>query len=86
MLIGHWALPNARYISVNPVAFAADTLKATWLLIIDHYWSIGGVLLQSNMIFLFWDQEYPMLTESGVKKRSTNQPLSLLLPPSSYMI
>ena len=45
MLIGHWELPNARYISVNPVAFAADTLKATWLLIIDHYWSIGGCAL-----------------------------------------
>ena len=44
-LIGHWALPNARYISVNPVAFAADTLKATWWLIIDHYWSIEGCAL-----------------------------------------
>ena len=45
LLNAHWALPNARYISVNPVAFAADTLKATWLLIIDHYWSIGGCAL-----------------------------------------
>ena len=35
-LIGHWALPKARYISVNPVAFVADTLKATWWLINDH--------------------------------------------------
>ena len=45
MLNGHWELPNARYISVNPVAFAADTLKATWWLIIDHHWSIGGCAL-----------------------------------------
>ena len=84
MLIGHWALPNARYISVNPVAFAADTLKATWLLIIDHYWSIGGVLLQSNMIFLFWDQEYPMLTESCVKK-TQNQPVFELIVTSQLL-
>ena len=86
MLIGHWALPNARYISVNLVAFAADTLKATWWLIIDHYWSIGGCALTIKHDFLFRDQEYPMLTESCAKKRRTNQPLCLLLPPSSYMI
>ena len=68
------------------MAFVADTLKATWWLIIDHSGQSEDVLLQSNMIFLFWDQAYPMLTKSVVKKRSTNQPLGFLLPPSSYMI
>ena len=68
------------------MAFVADTLKATWWLIIDHSGQSEDVLLQSNMIFLFGDQAHPMLNESVVKNRSTKQPLSFLLPPSSYMI
>ena len=42
------------------------------------------VLLQSNMIFLFWDQEYPMLTESCVKK-TQNQPVFELIVTSQLL-
>ena len=84
MLIGHCPTQDISVLIRWPLPLTRWRPHGCWSLTTTG--QSEDVLLQSNMIFLFWDQEYPMLTESCVKKRRTNQSLSLLLPPSSYMI
>ena len=84
MLIGHWELPNARYISVNPVAFAADTLKATWWLIIDHYWSIGGCALTIKHDFPLLGPRIPYVNRIR-RKKTQYQPAFELIVTSQLL-